>query len=698
MSLPRSLALLVLAQLLALGAAAQRTVIPFDNAWRFAKAPAGSGFSEPGFADAGWEAVSLPHTWNAQDGQDGGNDYFRGDGWYRKSFASEPAWSGRRVWIEFGAANRVAEVWLNGRRVGEHRGGYALFRFDLTDFLAPRGQPNLLAVRVNNTTNGLIPLAGDFTFFGGLYRPARLVVVPAAHLALGDQGSPGVYVDTELPAGAQAVAKVRVLLENNGPEATGLQLRTVLRDATGKEVVTATQPVSVGAQGATANVRLAVSAAHRWNGRTDPYLYRLTVELRRGTALLDTVEQPVGFRTFQVDAQQGFLLNGKPYSLHGVNRHQDRLNMGYAITPREHREDFALIQELGATAVRLAHYQQDDLAYSLADSMGLLVWAELCFVNEAVSPNPDFADNAVAQLRELIRQNYNHPSIFCWSLGNETTKEIVEPADVLLQRLQVVAKQEDPGRPTTYASHQSDEDPRNFRTDLLAYNKYFGWYNDDYDDFGPWLDRWHAKHPDRPLGISEYGAGASIFQHDPKAVGRARSEPPSGGWHPEEGQSEFHERYWLQMQARPWLWCTFVWNMFDFAVDGRKEGDAPGRNDKGLVTYDRRTRKDAFFWYKANWTDAPMVYLTSRRHTQRTDAVTAVKVYSNCDKVELRLNGASLGERTAADHRFIWKDVTLKPGGNRLEAIGTKGQKTVVDSCAWTLGEPEPKKTGDAKP
>ncbi len=666
-----------------LSRAAGRQQIPLTNGWKFALQPAGSGFAEPAFDDSHWASITLPHTWNAFDGQDGGHNYVRGDGWYRTTFATDQAWAGRRVFIQFDGANRVTEIWLNGRRVGDHRGGFARFRFDLTDLLQS-SETNVLAVRVNNETNGLIPLSADFTFFGGLYRPVSLVVVDPVHIALGDFGSPGVYLTPRVLSADRAEVTVRTLLESSSA-AGKYRLRVVVRNA--GDVVVAEDFTAVSfdrAHPTSISQTLRIPQPHLWQGRSDPYLYRVTIELWQAGAVVDAVEQPLGLRNFAVDPSRGFLLNGRPYALHGVNRHQDRQDRGWAITRREHREDLTLIEEVGATAIRLCHYEQDEYVYQLADAEGMILWTEVPFVNEAVSPNPDFADNAVQQLRELIRQNYNHPSILCWGVGNETEKKHLKAADVLIARLHAVAKEEDPGRYTTYASNHADDDPRNFHTDLLGYNRYFGWYSRDYAQLGPWLDTWHAQHPTRPLGISEYGAGGSIYQHEQNPPARPRTQA-KGPWHPEEWQNDYHEHIWLALKARPYLWATFIWNMFDFAADNRGEGDTAGRNDKGLVTYDRRTRKDAFFWYQANWTDAPMIHIASARDSLRLEPVTAVKIYSNCDAVELSLNGASLGSRTSADHRFIWSDVTLQPGPNRLSALGTKGAAQVSDACAWTL-------------
>ena len=679
--IPAGVVLAFLFVCLALTARVQaREVVSLDTGWRFALKPAGSGFEAPGFDDRAWTPVTLPHTWNAIDGADGGGNYVRGDGWYRRHIAYDPSWKGQHVFVDFRAANRVAEVWVNGVRVGEHRGGYSRFRFDVTNQLKPGD--NVLAVRVNNESDGIIPTGGDFTMWGGLTRDVSLIVVPPVHIGLGDYGSSGVYLTPTHIAPDVAAVSVRTLVD--GPRGASGEVGVVVLDEGGAVVAKHVAPFKALGTGTSAVVQtLDIPKPHLWQGRVDPYLYRVFVELRSGSAT-DSVEQPLGLRTITVDPQRGLFLNGQHLAVHGVDRHEDWLDHGDAITPAERREDFALMEEMGVNAIRMCHYQHDALDYTLADRSGMLVWAELPFVGEPPKTAAG-RDNAVEQLRELIRQNYNHPSIFCWSVGNETYGD----ADPLIARLAAVAKQEDPTRFTTYASNAGDDDPRNFRTDLLGYNKYYGWYTGSYADLGRWLDAWHAKHPDRPLGLSEYGAGASIYQHEQNPPPRPHSES-TGPWHPEEWQSEFHEHAWLTIAKRPYLWGTFIWNFADFGSDGRREGDTTGRNDKGLVTYDRSVKKDAFYWYKANWTTAPFVYVTSRRDDVRFAATTGVKVYSNCDSVELWANGVSQGVRRSPDHRFIWKNVPLAMGPNRIYVVGTEGSARVSDSCAWTRTEGKP--------
>jgi beta-galactosidase len=397
----------------------------------------------------------------------------------------------------------------------------------------------------------------------------------------------------------------------------------------------------------------------------------------------DEVTLPLGLRFFSVDPARGFSLNGRYLDLHGVCRHQDRPGKGWAISEADQREDFDLICEMGATAIRQSHYQQSQFWNDLGDSRGIVMWAELAFVNDAKN-DPEFFANAREQLRELIRQNEQHPSICFWSIGNETfvRDPKLTPADTndrLLKELAAVAREEDPSRLSTYASNGDVKEPRAGHTDVIAFNHYFGWYHGDAEEFAPWLDQQHSLRPDLKIGMSEYGAGANAAQHEENP----KKPAPGGQWHPEEWQSHFHEVYWQALAQRPWVWGKFIWCMFDFASDGRNEGGTPGRNDKGLVTYDRKTKKDAFYWYKANWGDAPVLYITGRRSTVRTQRVTTVKIYSNADTVDLFVNGISRGKQTSAKRVFVWPNVELAVGENRIAARARCDGREFEDHCVW---------------
>jgi len=668
-------------------AVSAREVVPLNSEWKFAFNPQGEGCEKSGFDDASWAAVGLPHTWNAVDGQSG--SYARGNGWYRRKFSLPAGWKGRRVFLDVGAASLVAGAWVNGRFAGEHGGGFTRFRFDITGLLNPSGE-NVLAMRVNNDKDTVIPLGGDFSKYGGLYRDVSLVAVGPAHIALRDFGSPGVYLTTGAISAQKARVDVRTVLENDGEEPFEGMVRVTIRDAGGRTAAEGEQKVRIAAKaGADSRLKLEIANPKLWNGMEDPYLYQAEVELLAGRKVVDSVRQPLGLRTFAVSPDKGFSLNGKPLFLRGVNLYQDRQDKGYAISREDQKEDIGLIKELGANFVRLAIYPHSDFLQDLCDQEGLVVLTEIPFIGWPTPDTAEFRDNSVMQLRELIRQYYNRPSVIFWGLGNETaSKTEAENAIKLLKELQAVAKQEDPGRPTVYASHHPDDDPRNQITDLIGYNKYFGWYNNDYAGFGKWADNFHRTYPDRPLGMTEFGAGASIYQHEenPPPRGKGQSRGP---WHPEEWQSLFHENAWSVVAGRPYLWCALIWHIFDLGSSGRNEGDTVGRNDKGLVTFDRKTRKDAFYWYKANWTDGPLVHITSKRHSVRFSPTVEVKIYSNCDQVGLWVNGEPQGVKHSTDRKFLWSGVALQPGPNRIYTEGRKGDAVVTDSCGWTLTKGE---------
>lgn len=653
------------------------------DAWQFRFGERGT--TPTAATAAAWDEVRVPHTWNARDGADGGGDYARGTGWYVRRFTLGPEWTAKRVFVEFDGASRSARVFLNGQLLGEHVGGFARFRFDLTPALH-RGAENVLAVAVSNAPDGTAPISADFTFFGGLYRRVRLVGVDALHVELMDHASPGVYITPRRVSAEHADVAVAVLVRNDSAQDASGEVEVVLRDAAGTVVGTQRQHGDFPAASTTrTSVDFALARPHLWNGRRDPHQYRASVVVRAAGAGGDAVEQRFGIRAFRIDAERGFLLNGEPLDLHGVSRHQDRAGKGWAISEADEREDFALIRELGASAVRVAHYQQSPLWFDLADESGLLAWAEVPVVNE-VPAGARYLDNARQQLRELIRQNYNRPAIICWSVGNETREEGErsggpirangEESGRVIAALAQTAKAEDPTRPSVYASNHPAEDTRNFLTDVTAFNRYFGWYHGRSDEIGPWLDDVHRRYPALRFGISEYGAGANPAQHELPA----RKPPHAGPWHPEEYQNDYHERHWLALQARPFVWCKFVWNMFDFAVDARREGGTSGLNDKGLVSYDRRLRKDAFYWYQANWSAEPVLHLTSRRYRERPAGRGELKAYSNAPRVELWLDGQPLGVRKSRDRIFRWP-VDLPVGEHRVVARAGDLSDEIVFTC-----------------
>ncbi len=594
--------------------------------------------------------VALPHTWNAQDGQDGGNDYWRGHGIYRINLPAPAA--GMRQYIQFEGANHVAEVSVDGKKLGVHKGGFSTFRFELTDALRPEN--NELTVDVTNEECDVYPQQADFTFFGGLYRNVTFIEVQDAHFDLLKDGTQGVFV-TPHAAGMTRIDAFPV-------NADGCTVTAVLRDADGKDVCfgeTAAEKHTV--------LTLEVDKPHLWDGLKDPYLYTVEVQLCKADEMLDAVSMKVGFRSFHVDPENGFFLNGKSYPLHGVSRHQDRLDKGWALSEADHREDMALIKEVGANTIRLAHYQHAQFFYDLCDEAGMVVWAEIPFIS-LFRQGEEAKKNTLCQMRELIAQNYNHPSICFWGIANEVT--IGGESEELyrnLCELNSLTKKMDPSRLTTMA-HVSMV-PMNSEqidlTDVLSYNHYFGWYGGEVEENGRWMDEFHAKNPDRALGLSEYGAEAILTWH---------SEKPENHDYTEEYQAYYHHEMLKMFEKRPYLYSTYVWNMFDFAADARDEGGCKGRNNKGLVTYDRRTKKDSFFLYQAYWTQKPMVHICGARFAERAPGQRDVTVYTNCEHVSLFVNGERAERKKAVDHACVFADVKLNAGANTVMAKAAGAQ------------------------
>ena len=661
-----------------------REDVRLDSNWRHMIGDA-AGAQEPEFDDKDWQPVSLPHNWGWEQAQRG-ERYYRGPGWYRRVIEVSPE-PGKRCFLRFEAAGSVADVYLNGHPLGQHRGAFGAFCFEITKQLSPTGT-NLLAVRASNAPeHDIAPLSGDFCVFGGLYRPVHLIETGDIHFSLTDHASPGVeWLQTSVTPD-RASLDITAEIANSTTQRQSLILTARVLDATGRAVASVDQPIPVVPRvTAPFTLRVEVPQPHLWNGRPDPYLYRAIVELRSTSgAVLDSVEQPLGLRSYFVDPDKGFFLNGKPYHLHGVDRHQDRPNKGWAISEADQQEDIQLILEMGCTAVRCAHYQHSDYFYSLCDKAGILVWAEIPQVNE-IDPSPQFSETSRSQLLDLIRQSINHPSIFAWSLFNELWPGRPDPHREL-QDLKILANGEDPTRPTIAATATEQLPQMNRIPDWLGWNIYPGWYSQwgTAATFGSVLDRGRSMSRHGGYCVSEYGAGANVAHHEQNP----KQPRTDGQWHPEEWQAIVHETAWAAMKARPYVWGTFVWNMFDFTSSTRHEGGVLGKNDKGLVTDDRKTKKDAFFFYKANWSDEPTLYITSRRFIERTNAVTDVKVYSNATDVELLVNGVSMGRRSdAANGVFVWKNAELKPGENHIAARAARGGQTLSDECVWILHPP----------
>lgn len=663
-------------------AVAQRTSVSLDGPWCFRfdtgrQAAAGSA------APSAWKKVEVPHSW-PKEGESLKDESFRTSATYRRSFFASSRWRSKRVILHFDAVSLVADVSLNGRQIGTHRGGFAAFGFDITDALR-FGQNNVLVVRVSNEKSlGVPPLAGDFLVYGGIYRHVSLMVLDPVNITPLDHGSPGVFLSTShLDTDAVSVT-VRTELRNDSGRAKLVSLRAEVLDAAGRVVANSTSPRLLPPGETTWDFQtLDWAHPHLWDGVKDPYLYSVHLTLGRGTHQVDSLSQPLGLRRIHFDPQRGLVMNGRAMQIHGVCLHQEGATNGWAVTEKDERRDMQLIRNMGADGIRLAHYQHSQSFLDLADRNGMLIWAELAQVDR-VSPSDAYRTDIRQQLVELIRQNYNHPSIFTWSLYNELNPPTKDAAISLVRELNELAHEEDPSRPTTGADDKDTLEQFHEMTaglDLIAFNTYPGWYFGKPSDMGSEIDRWNAIYGSRGIAVSEYGAGASVHQHqsppDQKAV------QIRGLFHPEEWQAAVHEQTYPEIRKRPFVWGSFVWNMFDFGSYGRHEGDTMGVNDKGLVTRDRETRKDAYFYYQANWTDKPMVHLIDCRQMQRSAGEAEIRAYSNEASVRLFADGASMGTREPDEnHIAVWERVPLQQGPFTLRATGALG---ATDQCTLSV-------------
>ena len=617
-----------------------RNTICFNSGWSFAKDAA-----VPTALNEQWEIVNLPHCWNAVDGQDGGNDYHRGTCHYAKRVHKAELPAADRYYLELRGANSSADVYVAGKKLAHHDGGYSTWRVDLTDALQ---STSLLVIGVDNSANDHVyPQMADFTFYGGLYRDVNLICVSESHFDLDYYGSQGIKVTPTID-GSNARVDVEVYLTNPRPDQT---VRCTISDAEGNALQTA--------QTLDNKASFTIENVHLWHGRRDPYLYRCEAELVENGQVIDHVCTSFGCRSFRIDPDNGFLLNGEEYPLRGVSRHQDRWGVGNALLPEHHEEDIDLIMEVGATTVRLAHYQHDQYFYDLCDRKGLVVWAEIPYISKHM---PDGRANTISQMKELVAQNYHHPSIVVWGLSNEisiggSTADLLENHRILND----LCHEMDATRLTTIAavSMCKLDDPYLLIPDVVSYNHYFGWYGGDTSMNGPWFDKFHAAHPNIPIGCSEYGCEALNWH----------TSNPEQGDYTEEYQAYYHEELIKQFFTRPYIWATHVWNMFDFGCDARSEGGENGQNHKGLITIDRKYKKDAFYAYKAWLSDEPFVHLCGKRYVDRVEDVTKVTVYSNQPAVELYANGQSLGVKEAPDH-FFYFDV---PNTGETDLVAVAG-------------------------
>jgi len=700
---------------------AVRPSVTLSSGWKFMFAP---GISDDDvikldFSDKTWESVSVPHSWNALDGQSIQQSYKRGLGYYRLEFEKPASVSGRKYWLQFEAVSLVSDVWLNGRYLGKHKGGFSIFRYDATDALNASG-PNVLVVKADNSeqapgsaTDDVPPYSGDFMVQGGIYRDVKLFATDDIHIDTMDFGGAGVYATTKTANtdAAEISIKSQISITNKIEPIT---VKALLTDNKNKIVATSLAQVN-GAEAGLVKLEqaLRVTAPHLWNGNADPYLYILSVELvSKDGRLLDRVSFPYGIRTIKVDPEQGFLLNGKSYPLHGVAMHQDFQDNGWGLTKKEKDLNYSLIREIGANAIRFSHYPHAQYDYETADRMGMVVYTEVPLVDtpannaEATQVSNGTVQCMLQQVEEMIKQNYNHPSVAFWGMANEigfihrfTPKLERASTEALFDRMRNLAHALDPSRPTVQADVRA-QPSYSQNEDVVALNRYYGWYDPDLSDEKIFEDikKYRAERPNQPIGLSEYGFGSQITQHtdNPRAIVPAnlvtvgRNANPD--FMPEEYASYGHEEFYRRIRDKNWIYGTWIWNMFDFANLGRKEGDyltqGLSLNNKGLVTFDRRIKKDAFFFYKAQWNSEPMIYITSRRYTDRSYPVTDVKVYSNAGRENLSLNhnGKDIGKPASCEQNAcVWKNVRLISGENKITVSGRFGYKQLSDSVVWSL-------------
>ncbi len=620
----------------------------WNDAWLFTKDADKVSREHVALKKDEWEPVNLPHTWNAKDGQDGGNDYYRGTCYYTKKLTLAECKGAEVVYIEFEGANASADVYVNGNLAVHHDGGYSTFRANITEFLK---EENEILVAVDNSANDRVyPQMADFTFYGGIYRDVNIICVPKAHFNLDYFGGPGIQVTPVVDGNRANVDVISYFSGLSGNET----VKYVVKD--GNTIVCERETSAEDGR-----AEFVIENVHLWNGRKDPFLYTLEAALLDHGKELDTRTVRFGCRSFSIDPERGFILNGEEYPLRGVSRHQDRKDIGNALLPEHHREDAELIYEVGATTIRLAHYQHAQYFYELCDEMGFVVWAEIPYISHHM---PNGRENTISQLKELLAQNYNHPSIFVWGLSNEITMKGAEDPDLLENHriLNDLCHEWDKTRPTTMAIvSMCPMDSEYVQIpDTVAWNHYFGWYGGDTSMNGPWMDQFHAAYPKLPVGMSEYGCEALNWHN---------SNPEQGDYS-EEYQAYYHEELIKQLFTRKYIWATHVWNMFDFAADSRAEGGEDGMNHKGLITFDRAYKKDAFYAYKAWLSDEPFVHICGKRYVERVEAVTKVTVYSNQPEVELFANGKSLGRQTSDVH-FFYFDV---PNEGTTELVAKAGK------------------------
>jgi beta-galactosidase len=626
--------------------------------------------------------VDIPHTWNAAPGKDT-SQYNRISAIYEKKLVIDRALSNKRLFLYFEGVNTVGDIFINKHYVTTHKGGYTAFCVEITPWVLFNSE-NEISVHVSNSFRyDVLPLAGDFNLYGGIHRPVSLLVTSANCITPLDYGASGLYLKQSNVSERVATVDVAVKLSIKSYQAA-TKVLTQLRDSGNRVLEEHVAPLKNGDLSIVD--RFIINQPHLWNAKSNPYLYRVTVKLLENGVVSDAVTEHLGLRYYRVDPQLGFFLNGKHMDINGICRHEDVYNKGSALDSLDQKIDFNLIMEMLANAVSLTHYPQSRIFYDLCDKKGLIVWSEIPLIGPGgyhgvgYINNPELKQQARQVLTEMIRQNYNRPSIFFWGIFNELKLDYDDPVS-FVRELDSLTKKEDPSRLTTCATFLDDGTFNNV-TDLIGWNKYYGWYSGVPGDLGVWADQMHAKYPQKPIGVSEYGAGGSPNQHD----GFQQNFQPGGRFHPEESQAFFHESNWAELRTRPFLWGRFIWLLADMESAIRNEGELAGINDKGLVTYDRKIKKDAFYFYKANWNPEPMLYLTQRRYRYRLNNIISVKAYTNLPSSELFVNGISYGiKKKDSIGRVIWDKVLLNQGINKIRVTSKAGRQILNDGCVWEV-------------
>ena len=675
--------LFLIAMLFVAGSAAAREVTSFCDGWEFKKGPFPADMMKSARQwDTGWKPVDIPHTWNADDMQRHASSFYAGEAYYRKRFTPDSILAGKRVYLRFEGVGACAEVYVNGYLAGSHKGAYSAFVCEIGRQLK-LGEENEIVVKADNASRpDVIPVNHTlFGVYGGIYRPVWIVTTEPCAIVVNDCASPGVYITQKNVSSGSAEVAVKVKVGNATHTPASMRLENSVYDMDGRLVRTHSQSFSLTPQSVqpfTSEFR--ISRPHLWQGRADPYLYKVVSCLYQDGRKVDEVVQPLGLRHYEIVAGKGFYLNGRKYPMYGVTRHQDWWGLGSALTDRDHDFDLEQIMDIGATTVRFAHYQQSDYLYSRCDTLGLVIWAEIPFVNSVTGQE---WDNAHQQMRELIRQSFNHPSIYVWGIHNEVYHPHGYTA-ALTQSIHDLCKTEDPDRYTVSVNgYGSVDHPVNGNADIQGMNRYFGWYERKLHDIVPWIERIEREYPWCPLILSEYGADANI-DHQTELLGDALDW--TSPFYPETFQTLTHEVQWPVIAQHPQIVASYLWNMFDFAVPTSRRGSVEARNMKGLITFDRKTKKDAYYWYKANWSKDPVLHITQRRNDRRERRLTSVTVYSNTGMPRVTLNGRDLGiprQGTTGVH-YVFDGVTLDDGRNVICAsVAADGGQLLSDTVIW---------------